>query len=40
MYTDSWRAIVRERYGAEPSVNYMATPVVVDNLSNEILSDA
>ena len=39
MYTDAWRAFVRERYGADPVVTYMATPVVVDNLSHEILDD-
>ncbi len=40
MYTDSWRAFVREKYGAEPSVTYFESPVVVDNVTDEILSDA
>lgn len=39
MYTNSWRAFVREKYGAEPSVTYFDSPVVVDNISGEILSD-
>jgi len=39
LYTESWRAFVREKYGTDPSVVYMDTPVVVDNLSNEILAD-
>ena len=39
MYTESWRAFVREKYGSEPSVVYFETPVVVDNPSQEILSD-
>jgi hypothetical protein len=39
MYTESWRAFVREKYGTDPSVTYFDTPVVVDNLTHEILSD-
>lgn len=39
MYTESWRGFVREKYGADPSVTYFDSPVVVDNLTNEILSD-
>ena len=39
MYTESWRDFVREKYGSEPLVTYFETPVVVDNLSDEILSD-
>ncbi len=38
MYTDSWRAFVREKYGTEPSVTYMECPVVVDNLLHEIVA--
>jgi hypothetical protein len=39
MYTESWRAFVRNKYDADPSVTYFDSPVVVDNLSHEILSD-
>jgi len=39
MYTESWRVFVREKYGADPSVTYFDSPVVVDNLTHEILSD-
>lgn len=39
MYTESWRAFVREKYSTEPSVTYFDSPVVVDNMSREILSD-
>ena len=39
MYTESWRDFVREKYGSDPSVTYFETPVVVDNLTHEILSD-
>lgn len=40
MYTESWRAFVREKYGTDPSLTYLDSPVVVDNLTDEILSDA
>ncbi|MEN8210701.1 MAG: YdhR family protein [Thermodesulfobacteriota bacterium] len=39
MYTESWKDFVREKYGSEPSVTYLDTPVVVDNITNEIISD-
>ncbi|MCG8566544.1 MAG: YdhR family protein [Desulfobacterales bacterium] len=39
MYTDEWREFVREKYGTEPSVTYLETPVVVDNVTGEITSD-
>lgn len=38
MYTESWKAFVREKYGTEASVAYLDTPVIVDNVTNEILS--
>ena len=38
-YGEEWRRRVVERYGAEPRVTYFASPVVVDNLSGEILAD-
>jgi Putative mono-oxygenase ydhR len=38
-YTESWRAFVREKYGTDPSVQYFDSPVVVDNLTHEILSN-
>jgi hypothetical protein len=40
MFTDSWRAYVREKYDSDPSVTYFESPVVVDNVTHEILSDA
>jgi hypothetical protein len=39
LYTDDWRRFIAEKYGAEPSVQYFASPVIVDNLSGEILKD-
>ena len=39
LYTARWRAFVREKYGTDPSVTYFDSPVVVDNVTHEILSD-
>ena len=39
LYTQQWTAFVREKYGTEPSLTYFESPVVVDNLSHEVLSD-
>ena len=40
MYSESWKAFVREKYGTEPSLEYLECPVVVDNLTGEIRADA
>lgn len=39
VYTDDWKAFVRGKYGTEPGLTYLECPVVVDNLSGEIVSD-
>lgn len=39
LYTDDWRKTVEERYGAPPSLTYFESPVVVDNVVGEVVSD-
>ncbi len=39
IYTQEWKAFVRGKYGTDPTLTYLECPVVVDNLSNEIISD-
>ena len=39
MYTESWRSFVREKYGTDPIVTYFESPVVVDNVAQEVLTD-
>ncbi|MCK9260611.1 MAG: YdhR family protein [Azoarcus sp.] len=39
VYTDEWKAFIRGKYGSEPSLTYLACPVIVDNLSNEIIAN-
>jgi hypothetical protein len=39
IYTEEWKAFVRGKYGADPSLTYLECPVVVDNTTNEVISD-
>jgi proteasome lid subunit RPN8/RPN11 len=39
VYNDEWKAFVRGKYGSEPSLTYFACPVVVDNTTQEILTE-
>lgn len=39
VYNDAWRALIREKYGAEPQVQLFETPVMVDNVTNEIITE-
>ena len=39
VYTDEWKAFVRSKYGSDPTLTFSACPVVVDNVSGEIISD-
>ena len=36
-YSDAWHAFIREKYGAAPATTYFYSPVIVDNLSGEIV---
>jgi hypothetical protein len=39
LYTDAWRAFVRQKYGTEPTLTYFESPVVVDNVAQQIVGD-
>ena len=39
LYTASWRSFVREKYGTDATVTYFDSPVVVDNVAQQIFSD-
>lgn len=39
MFTDAWRSFVREKYGTDPTVTYFESPVVVDNVAQQVLAD-
>ena len=38
LYTEEWKHFVHGKYGSEPLLTYLETPVVVDNVSKEIIS--
>ncbi len=38
LYTEDWRSFVTEKYGTAPLITYFECPVVVDNISHEILT--
>jgi hypothetical protein len=38
MYTPQWKAFVKDRYGTEPQIAYFESPVIVDNLSGQIIA--
>ncbi len=31
VYTDDWKAMIEQRYGAAPQIRFFSTPVIVDN---------
>ena len=39
MYTESWRAFVRGKYGTDPTVTYFESPVTVDNVAEQVIAD-
>ncbi len=39
VYTEAWKSFVRGKYQAEPSLTYLACPVVVDNTTQQIIVD-
>ena len=40
VYTADWHKRVAERYGSEPTVTYFETPIVVDNVSGDVIAEA
>lgn len=39
VYTGEWKAFVRGKYGTDPKLSWLECPVVVDNLSQQIVAD-
>ena len=36
MYTDEWRKMVESKYGTPPEIEYLHSPVMVDNRDGTI----
>ena len=39
LYTGEWKQFILDKYGALPSVTYFETPVIVDNITGQIITD-
>ena len=39
MFTEEWRAFVRGKYATDPKVTYFESPVIVDNVAQQIISE-
>lgn len=39
LYTDEWKKFIRDKYGADPSITYFESPVIVDNAAGKIITD-
>lgn len=39
VYTEEWKTFVRGKYGTDPSLSFLACPVVVDNTTHEIITE-
>ena len=39
LYTDEWKQFIFGKYGALPSVTYFESPVTIDNVTGEIITD-
>jgi hypothetical protein len=40
LYTEEWKSFVRGKYGSEPVLTFLETPVVVDNLLHQIITNS
>jgi hypothetical protein len=39
LYTDEWKQFIFDKYGALPTVTFFETPVIVDNVTGQIITD-
>ncbi len=39
VYDNDWKKFISDKYGSEPRITYFETPIIVDNLSGEIVRD-
>jgi len=39
-FNDEWQVRIKEKYGADPHIQYFESPVIVDNVRGEIIGGA
>ena len=37
LYSEEWQQFVLDKYGTEPNITYFDSPIIVDNLTEEII---
>ena len=40
LYTETWKNAIADKFGSPPEISYFSTPVIVDNLSEEVITEA
>jgi hypothetical protein len=40
LYTPEWRAMITERYGTAPEIEWLESPVTVDNRTGKVIVEA
>ena len=40
LYTPEWKAMITERYGAAPEIEWLDSPVTVDNVAGRVIVEA
>ncbi len=40
LYTEEWRQFIRDKYHTEAEVSYFHTPVMVDNITGQVVENA
>ncbi len=40
LYTPEWRKMIAERYGADPEIEWLESPVMVDNVKGTVTTSA
>jgi hypothetical protein len=39
LYDNEWKKFIFDKYGSEPRITYFESPVIVDNLTGQIVMD-
>ena len=40
IFSTEWRKAIAERYGNEPTITYIETPVIIDNTTGDVIAEA
>jgi len=40
LYSEDWKKMIEGKFGSAPEILFYETPVVIDNISNEVITEA